>query len=65
MDGSVAMDRNGITPNEVAPLRAQVKRSDVLNMREGTTAVLKSTFVKAKSSMGVTLADVSVTAMET
>lgn len=65
-DGSVSMDRNGIMPNEVKPLRDMVKRSDVLNMREGTTAVLKSTFVKAKSGLGgVTLADVSVTAMET
>lgn len=65
-DGSVSMDRNGIMPNEVKPLRDMVKRSDVLNMREGTTAVLKSTFVKAKSGLGgVTMADVSVTAMET
>ena len=66
MDGSVSMDRNGIMPNEVGPLRAKVKRSDVLNMRAGTTAVLKSTFVKAKgSTMGVRLEDVTVTAMET
>lgn len=63
-DGSVTMRRNDITPNEVGPLRAKVKRSDVLNMREGTTAVLKSTFAKAKGS-GVTLADVTVTEMET
>ena len=66
MDGSVSMDRNGIMPNEVGPLRAKVKRSDVLNMRAGTTAVLKSTFVKAKGrTMGVGLEDVTVTAMET
>lgn len=63
-DGSVAMDRNGIMPNEVKPLRESVVRSDVLNMRKGTTAVLKSTFVKSKP-MGVTLADVTVTSMET
>lgn len=63
MDGSVKMGRNDIMPNELAPLRAKVKRSDVLNMREGTTAVLKSTFVKSK--MGLGLADVTVTAMET
>ncbi|KAL9185697.1 hypothetical protein ACHAXT_003474 [Thalassiosira profunda] len=63
-DGSVAMGRNDITPNEVGPLRAGVKRSDVLNMRAGTTAVLKSTFQKSKG-MGVSLADVTVTAMET
>ena len=65
MDGSVSMGRNDIMPNEVKPLRENVKRSDVLNMREGTTAVLKSTFVKSKPGMGVTLADVTVTAMET
>lgn len=63
-DGSVQMGRNDIMPNEVKPLREKVNRSDVLNMREGTTAVLKSTFVKSKG-MGVTLADVTVTAMET
>ena len=65
MDGSVSMDRNGIMPNEVGPLRAKVTRSDVLNMRVGTTAVLKSTFVKAKGTMGVGLEDVTATAMET
>mmetsp|Transcript_20606 Transcript_20606/g.44764 ORF Transcript_20606/g.44764 Transcript_20606/m.44764 type:complete len:293 (-) Transcript_20606:182-1060(-) len=64
-DGTVKMGRNDIMPNELKPLRDKVKRSDVLNMREGTTAVLKSTFVKAKTSMGLSLADVTVTAMET
>jgi len=64
-DGSVSMGRNDIMPNEVKPLRESVVRSDVLNMRPGTTAVLKSTFVPSKPSIGVTLADVTVTAMET
>lgn len=64
-DGSVKMGRNDIMPNELKPLRDSVVRSDVLNMRKGTTAVLKSTFVQSKPSMGVTLADVTVTAMET
>jgi len=63
-DGSVKMGRNDIMPNEVKPLRESVVRSDVLNMKTGTTAVLKSTFFKSKG-MGVSLADVSVTAMET
>lgn len=63
-DGSVKMGRNDIMPNEVKPLRESVVRSDVLNMKKGTTAVLKSTFFKSKG-MGVSLADVSVTAMET
>jgi len=61
-DGSVKMGRNEITPNEIKPLRDGVVRSDVLNMRKGTTAVLKSTFAPRA---GVTLADVTVTAMET
>eukprot|EP00584_Thalassiosira_punctigera_P007218 CAMPEP_0172536158 /NCGR_PEP_ID=MMETSP1067-20121228/7962_1 /TAXON_ID=265564 ORGANISM="Thalassiosira punctigera, Strain Tpunct2005C2" /NCGR_SAMPLE_ID=MMETSP1067 /ASSEMBLY_ACC=CAM_ASM_000444 /LENGTH=302 /DNA_ID=CAMNT_0013321183 /DNA_START=162 /DNA_END=1070 /DNA_ORIENTATION=+ len=65
-DGSVAMGRNGIKPNEVKPLRDAVRRSDALNMRKGTTAVLKSTFARSKGGVGgVTLADVTVTAMET
>jgi len=63
-DGSVKMGRNDITPNEVGPLRASVRRSDVLNMRPGTTAVLKETFVRAKG-LGVSLADVTVSEMET
>lgn len=62
-DGTTKMGRNDIMPNEVKPLRESVVRSDVLNMRAGTTAVLKSTFVKSK--MGVSLADVTVTDMET
>jgi len=64
-DGTVKMGRNQIMPNEVKPLRESVVRSDLLNMRKGTTAVLKSTFSPSKSSTGVTLADVTVTAMET
>jgi 20S proteasome subunit beta 2 len=64
MDGSVGMGRNDIMPNEVKPLREKVNRSDVLNMRAGTTAILSSTFSK-NNGMGVTLADVTVTEMET
>lgn len=64
LDGSVSMGRNDITPNEIKPLRDSVRRSDVLNMRPGTTAVLSETFSKAKG-IGVTLADVTVTEMET
>mmetsp|Transcript_3056 Transcript_3056/g.5001 ORF Transcript_3056/g.5001 Transcript_3056/m.5001 type:complete len:300 (+) Transcript_3056:49-948(+) len=65
LDGTVVHGRNCIMPNEVKPLRDSVKRSDVLNMRKGTTAVLKSTFKPRKSGFGVTLADVTVTPMET
>ena len=67
-DGSVTMGRNDIMPNEVGPLRAQVKRSEVMNIGKGTTPILKSSFVKSKLMMmseGVSLADVTVTAMET
>ncbi|KAL3758256.1 hypothetical protein ACHAWU_004894 [Discostella pseudostelligera] len=66
-DGSVSMGRNDIMPNEVGPLRAQVKRSEVMNIGKGTTPILKSSFVKSKMMMsgGVSLADVTVTAMET
>jgi len=63
-DGTMAMGRNDIMPNELKPLREKVVRSDVLNMRKGTTAVLKTTFVGSKA-LGVTLADVTVSAMET
>ncbi|EED86931.1 26S proteasome beta type 7 subunit [Thalassiosira pseudonana CCMP1335] len=63
-DGTTTMGRNCVKPNEVGELRAKVRRSDVLNMREGTTAVLGSKFVERRG-MGVTLADVTVTAMET
>ena len=66
-DGSVSMGRNDIMPNEVGPLRAQVKKSEVMNIGKGTTPILKSSFVKSKMMMsgGVSLADVTVTAMET
>ncbi|KAL7468717.1 hypothetical protein ACHAXS_008954 [Conticribra weissflogii] len=66
-DGTVLMGRNDVMPNEVGPLREKVRRSDNLNMRVGTTAVLKESFARNKSSAmgGVTLADVTVTPMET
>lgn len=65
-DGTVSMGRNDITPNDVTPLRSMVKRSDVLNMRAGTTAVLKSTYARSKNvGGGLSLTDVTVTAMET
>jgi hypothetical protein len=51
-------------PNEVGELRKKVRRSDVLNMRSGTTAVLGETFRKRMGG-GVTLEDVVVTEMET
>lgn len=63
-DGTMTMDRGAVKPNDVQPLRDQVRRSDLLNMGAGTTAVLSSTFAPARGG-GVTLADVTVTEMET
>lgn len=63
-DGTVSMNRGDVTPNDVNPLRAAINRSDKLNIRSGTTAVLKSTFTPAKFG-GISLADVTVTEMET
>lgn len=63
-DGTVTMNRGAVTPNDVKPYRDAINRSDKLNIRSGTTSVLKSTFTPAKVG-GVTLADVTVTEMET
>jgi len=62
MDGTTDMKRNTLKPNESKPLRDAIKRSDKLNMRNGTTTVLNSVF---KPHGGVSLADVVVTEMET
>lgn len=59
MDGSVDYNRNMVTPNELAPLRATVQHSNRFRMNPGTTPVLSSTY-KAHP----TLADVEVTDME-
>lgn len=63
MDGTTTLDRGAVKPNDVAPLRAKINRSSKLTMTPGTTAVLKSSFAPHK--MGVSLADVTVTEMET
>lgn len=64
IDKSVEFGRNCVMPNEVAGLRAKVNRSDVLNIRSGTTAILGESFRKRMGG-GVTLEDVIVTEMET
>mmetsp|Transcript_1443 Transcript_1443/g.2070 ORF Transcript_1443/g.2070 Transcript_1443/m.2070 type:complete len:110 (-) Transcript_1443:438-767(-) len=64
MDGSMTMDRGAVKPNEVKDLRDKIKRSEMLTMPRGVTATLSTEFVKAKKG-GVTLADVTVTPMET
>jgi len=63
-DGTVTMNRGAVTPNEVKPFRDAINRSDKLNMKSGTTSVLKSEFKPARMG-GVTLEDVVVTEMET
>mmetsp|Transcript_22484 Transcript_22484/g.33643 ORF Transcript_22484/g.33643 Transcript_22484/m.33643 type:complete len:303 (+) Transcript_22484:140-1048(+) len=63
-DGTMTMNRGAVTPNDVKPFRDAINRSSKLTMRSGTTAVLKSTFTPAKIG-GVSLADVTVTEMET
>lgn len=63
-DGTMTMDRGAVMPNDVKPLRDAIRRSDLLTMKAGTTSVLKSEFTPAKRG-GVTLADVTVTEMET
>lgn len=64
MDGTVSMDIGAVKPNDVQPLRDAIQRSDMLTMKSGTTAVLKSEF-KPASLGGVTMADITVTEMET
>jgi len=61
-DGTSKMDRNCLKPNESKPLRDAINRSDKLNIRSGTTTVLNSVF---KPHGGISLADVTVTEMET
>jgi 20S proteasome subunit beta 2 len=60
MDGTTDITRGAVEPNNVQPYRDAIQRSAKLTMRSGTTAVLKSEF-----KPHVTLADVTVTEMET
>lgn len=64
MDGTTTMNRGAVQPNDAQPLRDAINRSEMLNMRSGTTSVLKSEF-KPHRVGGITLADVTVTDMET
>lgn len=64
MDGTVSMDVGAVKPNDVQPLRNAIQRSEMLTMKSGTTAVLKSEF-KASKMGGVTMEDITVTEMET
>uniref|UniRef100_A0A7S1BNM7 Proteasome subunit beta n=1 Tax=Corethron hystrix TaxID=216773 RepID=A0A7S1BNM7_9STRA len=59
MDGSVTVTRGAVKPNEVRDLRENINRSSKMTIPRGTTSVLKSSFVP------FTLADVTVTQMDT
>mmetsp|Transcript_23010 Transcript_23010/g.35224 ORF Transcript_23010/g.35224 Transcript_23010/m.35224 type:complete len:265 (-) Transcript_23010:53-847(-) len=61
VDGSITVTRGAVKPNEVAPLRNAIRRSDRLNMRPGTTPLLKTEFHPAAPTTEETGAD----AMET
>jgi len=43
-DQTVEIHRNMITPNNIEPLRASVRRSGRLTMRPGLTPILSETF---------------------
>ncbi len=64
MDGTTTLNRGAVQPNDAQPLRDAINRSSMLTMKSGTTAVLKSEFKPHRIS-GVSLADVTVTDMET
>merc|ERR1712137_264027 len=55
--------RNTVTPNETAPLRAQVNRSSLLTMTPGLTPTLGNPIVQNHPAK-VSLADVDVVSME-
>mmetsp|Transcript_29662 Transcript_29662/g.28513 ORF Transcript_29662/g.28513 Transcript_29662/m.28513 type:complete len:300 (-) Transcript_29662:136-1035(-) len=63
-DGTMDMKRGAMKENEVQPLRDQIKRSDKLTIKPGTTAVLSTKFTPTLLG-GVTLSDIMVTEMET
>lgn len=63
MDQTVDYRRNAVKPNEVAPLRALVNHSAVLNMTPGLTPTLGQT-VRIPHPNKVSLADVDITRME-
>lgn len=60
VDGTVDYRRNAVKPNEIAPLRAMVQRSNRLNMPKGVTPILSESFQPHPT----TLADIIVTQME-
>lgn len=65
MDGTSNLVRGAVQPNDVSELKTKVNRSSLLTMGKGTTAILGESFVPSKMARGLTLADVTVTPMET
>lgn len=65
MDGTKDFVRGAVTPNDVSDLKAKINRSSLLTMGKGTTAILGESFVPNKAARGLSLADVTVTPMET
>merc|ERR1719469_1083791 len=63
LDGTKEFTRGAVTPPGSEVLRSKVNRSERLTMKKGTTVVLKEQYFKAIGA--VTLADVTVTEMET
>jgi len=64
-DGTSDMVRGAVQPNDVGELKSKIKRSSLLTMGKGTTAILGESFVPNKLARGLTLDDVTVTPMET
>lgn len=62
-DGTTENTRGAVTPVAVDAFRSKITRSERLTMKKGTTKVLKEEYFKNKAV--VTLADVTVTEMET
>jgi len=64
-DGSNDLVRGAVQPNDVTEIKSKINRSSLMTMGKGTTAILGESFVPSKSGRGLTLADVTVTPMET
>jgi 20S proteasome subunit beta 2 len=66
-DGTVAYNRNMVTPNDLAPLRDAIPHSDRFRLRPGTTPVLHTEFSNHPPTMReqfASLEDVTIEEME-
>ena len=66
-DGTVSYNRNMVTPNDIAPLRNAIQRSERFIMKKGVTPVLSTTFSQHPPTMReqfASLDDVIVEEME-